>query len=61
LIPFGCYCKISEEGTPRNSMLARTRGAVALGPSGNVQGGHNFFALNTKRASWYGASGCGYR
>jgi hypothetical protein len=47
-IPFGCYCQISEEGTPRNSMLARTRGAIALGPSGNVQGGHKFFALDTK-------------
>ena len=32
-IPFGCYCQISEEGTPRNSMLARTRGAIALGPA----------------------------
>ncbi len=47
-IPFGCYCQISEEGTPRNYMLAWTQGAIALGPSGNVQGGHNFFALNTR-------------
>ena len=46
--PFGSYCQISEEGTPRNSMLARTRGAISLGPSGNVQGGHKFYALDTK-------------
>jgi hypothetical protein len=47
-IPFGCYCQISEEGMQCNSMLARTRGAIALGPSGNVQGGHKFYALDTK-------------
>ena len=47
-IPFGCYCQISEEGEPRNSMLARTRGAIALGPSGNVQGGHKFYTLDTR-------------
>ena len=29
-------------------MLARTRGAIALGPSGNVQGGHKFYALDTR-------------
>ena len=45
--PFGCYCQISSEGTPRNSLLARTEGALALGPSGNAQGGHKFFTLNT--------------
>ena len=47
-IPFGCYFQISEEGTPRNSMLARTRGAIALGPSVNTQGGHKFFTLDTR-------------
>ena len=46
-VPFGCYCQISNEGTPRNSMLARTEGALALGPSGNAQGGHKFWTLNT--------------
>ena len=46
-IPFGCYCQISNEGTPRNNMLARTEGALALGPSGNAQGGHKFWTMNT--------------
>ena len=46
-VPFGCYCQISKEGTPRNSMLARTQGAIALGPSGNTQGGHKFYTLDT--------------
>ncbi len=46
-VPFGQYCQISEEGTPRNSLTAWTQGAIAIGPSGNVQGGHIFYTLNT--------------
>jgi len=46
-LPFGQYCQISEEDTPRNSLAARTQGAIALGTSGNVQGGHKFYTLNT--------------
>ncbi len=46
-IPFGQYCQISEEGTPRNSITARTQGAIAIEPSGNVQGAHKFYTLHT--------------
>ncbi len=46
-ILFGQYCQISEEGTPQNSLAARTQGAIAIGPSGNVQGGHKFYTLHT--------------
>ena len=46
-VPFGSYCQISKEDTPRNSMLARTEGAIALGPSSNVQGGVKFHTLAT--------------
>ena len=46
---FGRYCQIHEEHQPRNSMKARTRGAISLGPSGNAQGGHKFYALATAR------------
>ncbi len=46
-LPFGAYCQISEEAQPRNSLVPRTQGALALGPSGNVQGGHKFYTLNT--------------
>lgn len=35
----GQYCQVHEEELPRNSQLPRTRGAIALGPTGNVQGG----------------------
>ncbi len=46
-ISFGQYCQISEEGTPRNSLAAHTQGAIAIGPSGNVQGGHKFYTPHT--------------
>ena len=43
-MPFGTYCQIHEEDAPRNSMAARTQGAISLGPSGNSQGGHKLLA-----------------
>jgi hypothetical protein len=46
-IPFGQYCQISKEGTPRNSLAAWTQGAIAIGPSENVQGGHKCYTLHT--------------
>jgi hypothetical protein len=44
---FGRYCQIHEEDKPCNGMVARTQGALLLGPSGNAQGGHKFFTLTT--------------
>jgi hypothetical protein len=43
---FGRYCQIQEEDQPRNSMAARTQGAILLGPSNNAQVGHKFYTLN---------------
>jgi hypothetical protein len=47
---------VHEEDTPRNSQHPRTKGAISLGPSGNLQGGFKFMALNTGkkiiRRSW---------
>ena len=40
---FGEYAQ-TYEGTD-NTMKARTVGAIALGPTGNAQGGVNFFSL----------------
>jgi hypothetical protein len=48
-LPFGTYCQVHKEKLPRNSLADRTLGAISLGPSGNAQGGHNFFTLNTSR------------
>jgi hypothetical protein len=41
------YCQVHEEDTPRNSQVARTKGVISLGPSGNLQGGFKFMALNS--------------
>jgi hypothetical protein len=40
------YYQVHEEDTPRNSQVARTKGAISIGPSGNLQGGFKFMALN---------------
>jgi hypothetical protein len=55
-LQIGQYCQVHEERYPYNSQLARTKGAISLGPSGNLQGGFKFMALNTgkkiARRSW---------
>jgi hypothetical protein len=52
----GQNCQVHEEDNPRNSQIARTKGAISLGPSGNLQGGFKFMALNSGkkivRRSW---------
>ncbi len=56
LMPFGTYCQVHKEGSLCNNMAACTQGAISLGPSGNIQGGHKFFSLTTgrviNRRSW---------
>jgi hypothetical protein len=55
-LQIGHYWQVHEEDTPRNSQVARTKGAISLGPSGNLQGGFKFMALNSGkkivRRSW---------
>jgi hypothetical protein len=46
-LQIGQYCQVHEEESTRNIQLARTKGAISLGPSGNQQGGFKFMALNT--------------
>ena len=46
-IPLGQYCQVSEESILHNSLAAMAQGALALGPSGNVQGGYKFYTLNS--------------
>ena len=43
----GQYCQVHEEDAPCNSQNSITKGAISLGPSGNLQGGFKFMALNT--------------
>ena len=46
-----------EEDAPRNIQNPRTKDAISLGPSGNLQGGFKFMALSTGkkivRRGWY--------
>jgi hypothetical protein len=55
-LQIGQYCQVHEEDAPRNSQLPRTKGAICLGPSGNVQGGYKFMSLHSMkkivRRSW---------
>ena len=55
-LQIGQYCQVHEEDPPRNSQTTRTRGAICIGPSGNLQGGFKFLALNSVkkivRRSW---------
>ncbi len=44
----GQYCQVHDEDTPHNSQCARTKGAILLRPSANLQGGYKFMALNTR-------------
>jgi hypothetical protein len=45
-LQIGQYCQVNEEDNPRNSHIARTKGEISLGSSGNLQGGFKFMALN---------------
>jgi Reverse transcriptase (RNA-dependent DNA polymerase)/Zinc knuckle len=44
-LEFGTYVQTHEEHN--NSMLSRTTGAIALRPTGNIQGSHYFMSLTT--------------
>jgi hypothetical protein len=55
-LQLGQYCQVHEEDNPLNSQIVRTKIAISLGPSGNLQGGFKFMALNSGkkivRCSW---------
>jgi hypothetical protein len=55
-LQLGQYCQVHEEENPRNSQIARTKGAIYLGPRGNLYDGFKFMALNSGkkivRGSW---------
>lgn len=46
-VPFGVYCEVFEDRDHTNTMASRTRGAVSLGPTGNLQGTYKFLSLTT--------------
>jgi hypothetical protein len=55
-IPFGTYVEAHDEPDVTNSMIPRTHECIALGPTGNFNGNHKLFCLNTrlvlKRRNW---------
>jgi hypothetical protein len=55
-LKLGQYCQVHEEENTQKSQIARTKGVISLGPSGNLQGGFKFMALNSGkkivRRSW---------
>ena len=45
----GQYCQVQEEETPRNSNKPRTKGAICMVPSRNIQGGFKYMRLKSTR------------
>ena len=45
----GQYFQVNEEDTPCNSNQPRTKCAIFMGPSGNIQGGFMFMNLSTMK------------
>jgi hypothetical protein len=43
----GQYCQVHDKDTLHNSQSPRTKGAILLGPSGNLKGGYKVIPLNT--------------
>jgi hypothetical protein len=51
-VPFGAYGEVHNENDPSNTTLPRTSKAIALNPTGNLQGSYYFMSLATgKRIS----------
>ena len=42
----GTYCEVHDEPTPTNTMTPRTHEAIALGPTGNLQGSVKFYCIH---------------
>jgi hypothetical protein len=43
----GTYCEVHDEPVPTNTMVACTHEAIALGPTGNLQGTVKFYCIRT--------------
>ena len=45
----GTYCEVHDEPVPTNTMMPRTHEAIALGPTGNLQGSVKFYCTKMGR------------
>jgi hypothetical protein len=48
-LQLGKYFQVHEEDNPHNSQIARTKEAIYVGPSGNLEGGFKLMALNSSK------------
>jgi hypothetical protein len=46
-VPFGAYCEVHNINDPSNTEKPRTSAAIALNPTGNLQGSYHFLSLVT--------------
>ena len=44
---FGAYAQVHEDRNVTNTLEERTQEAICLGPTGNLQGTHNFFSIRS--------------
>ena len=44
-VPFGSYCEVHVDPEITNTMDPRTKWAICLGPTGNLQGSYKFLSL----------------
>ena len=47
----GAYCEVHDEPEITNTMRPRTHKAIAMGPTGNLQGSYKFLCLETEKNS----------
>ena len=45
--PFGSYCETHEDPDITNRLDPRTKWAICMGPTGNLQGSYKFLSLST--------------
>jgi hypothetical protein len=45
--PFGSYCETHEDPYITNKLDPRTKWAICMGPTGNLQGSYKFLSLST--------------
>ncbi len=47
--PFGSYCKVHVDPEITNTFEPRTKWAICMGPTGNLQGSYKFLSLATRK------------
>jgi hypothetical protein len=49
-VPIGAYCEVHNENDPSNTEIPQTSQAIALNPTGNLQGSYRFLSLDTGKS-----------